>query len=90
MKLGALHIEDKCQLMLGKMLRGSGWNILGPGRGPKVDLSFFRTYPIWLLSLLVQAVTHTFDPTTVTRTSTRLMLHGTMRVKGCCNSRAII
>ena len=78
MQLGALHIEDKCQLMLGKMLRGSDWNILGPGRGPKVDLSFFRTYPIWLLSLLVQAVTHTFDPTIVTRTSTRLMVQGTM------------
>ena len=26
MQLGALHIEDKCQLMLGKMLRGSGWD----------------------------------------------------------------
>ena len=24
MQLGALHIEDKCQLMMGKMLRGSG------------------------------------------------------------------
>ena len=27
MKLGALHIQAKCQLMLGKMLRGSCWNI---------------------------------------------------------------
>ena len=26
MQLGALHIEDKCQLMMGKMLRGSGWD----------------------------------------------------------------
>ena len=26
MTLGALHIEDKFQLMLGKMLRGSGWD----------------------------------------------------------------
>ena len=26
MQLGALHIEDKWQLMLGKMLRGSGWD----------------------------------------------------------------
>ena len=25
MQLGALHIEDKCQLMMGKILRGSGW-----------------------------------------------------------------
>ena len=25
-QLGALHIEDKCQLMMGKMLRGSGWD----------------------------------------------------------------
>ncbi len=24
-QMGALHIEDKCQLMMGKMLRGSGW-----------------------------------------------------------------
>lgn len=26
MQLGALHIEDKCQLMMGKVLRGSGWD----------------------------------------------------------------
>ena len=26
MQLGALHIEDKCQQMMGKMLQGSGWD----------------------------------------------------------------
>ena len=26
MHLGALHVEDKCQVMLGKMLRGSDWD----------------------------------------------------------------
>ena len=57
MKLGALHIDDNCQLMLGKMLRGSGWNMFRTRARTKSGPEFFRTYPIWLLSLLVQAVT---------------------------------
>ena len=41
MKLGALHIEDKCQLMLGKMLRGSGWNIFRARPRAKSGPEFF-------------------------------------------------
>ena len=41
MKLGALHIEDKCQLMLGKMLRGSGWNICRARATTKSGPEFF-------------------------------------------------
>ena len=77
MQLGALHNEDKCQLMLGEMLRGSGWDNCRARTRANSGPEFLRTYPIWLLSLLVQAATHTFDPTTVTRTSTRLMIHST-------------
>ena len=41
MQLGALHIEDKCQLMLGKMLRGSDWKMFRARPRAKSGPKFF-------------------------------------------------
>ena len=65
MQLGALHMEDRCQLMLGHMLRGSGWDtalahadVLSSGRAQSAlnDHHIKRTryaHQVFLVSLPV-------------------------------------